>query len=231
MDRVNLWRCTDNRCSTTLARWPEPAEQGQRPLGRRWTMKKPPRIARWQLRNRLSVVELTLPRQVTPTRAPGDPAQSITVLLLAPVGPKSADLAAGILHLGVGRVLRVSSIRALRRLNHTPTTSDVAIIGAASWSNSRRLHRRLRRAGWSAVLTRSDVAAVADGLALAADRSPCSPQRGDAPGDRGRTACAHAAQTLLPARVGVVNRPQGREAPASPSAPQHDEMPWQRSQT
>ena len=128
-------------------------------------MKKPPRIARWQLRNRLSVVELTLPRQVTPTRAPGDPAQSITVLLLAPVGPKSADLAAGILHLGVGRVLRVSSIGALRRLNHTPTTSDVAIIGAASWSNSRRLHRRLRRAGWSAVLTRSDVAAVADGLA------------------------------------------------------------------
>jgi hypothetical protein len=128
-------------------------------------MRRPPSIARWQLRSRLSVVELTLPRQVTPTRAPGDPAQSITVLLLAPVGVKSADLAAGILHLGVGRVLRVSSIAALRRLNHTPTTSDVAIIGPASWSNSRRLHRKLSRAGWSAVLSRSEVAVLADGLA------------------------------------------------------------------
>jgi len=129
-------------------------------------MRKPRRIARWQLRNRLAVVELTLPRQVTPTRAPGDPAQSITVLLLAPAGLKSADMTAGILHLGVGRVLRVTSIAALRRLNHTPTTSDVAIIGSAAWSNSRRLHRDLRRAGWSEVIIRSNGAAAADLLQI-----------------------------------------------------------------
>ncbi len=139
----------------------------------RWAMKKPSRVARWQLRNRLSVVELTLPRQVSPTRAPGDPAQSITVLLLAPVGPKSADTAARILHLGVGRVLRVSSIAAVRRLDHPPTTSDVAIIGWASWSNSRRLHRNLRRAGWSEVIIRSDGAAAAEFLGVHVNQQEC----------------------------------------------------------
>lgn len=128
-------------------------------------MKKAIRIGRWLRQNRHSVVELTLPRQVTPTRAPGDPAQSITVLLLAPVGMEAAVMSAEILHLGVGRVLRVSSVTALRRLHHTPTASDVAIIGPASWMSSRRLHNSLRRAGWSHVINRSDGAMAADVIA------------------------------------------------------------------
>lgn len=90
----------------------------------------------------------------------------MTVLLLAPRSMESAVMTAGILHLGVGRVLRVSSKAALRELNHTPATSDVAIIGPASWISARRLHRTLNRAGWSDVITGAQGAGAAELLAL-----------------------------------------------------------------
>jgi hypothetical protein len=77
---------------------------------------------------------------------------------------ESAVMTAAILHLGIGRVLRVSSMAALRRLHYTPTASDVAIICPPSWISSRRLHRNLRRAGWSDVIIRPDDAMVADVL-------------------------------------------------------------------
>ena len=77
-------------------------------------MKKSRRIARWLHRGRHGVVELALPRQVTPTRAPCDPAQSMTVLLVAPMGIESAVMTAAMLDLGVGRVLRITSTATLR---------------------------------------------------------------------------------------------------------------------
>ena len=89
-------------------------------------MKKSRLVARWLHRNRDSVIEFTVARQVTPTRAPGEPPRSMTVLPLAPIGIESASLTAAILHLGVGRVLRVSSMATLRRVNHEPLPGDVA---------------------------------------------------------------------------------------------------------
>ena len=129
-------------------------------------MKKSHRIARWLHRNRNSVIELTLPRQVTPTRAPGDPAQSMTVLLLAPVGIQSATMTAAILQLGVGRVLRVSSMSTLRLVNHKPVDGDLAIVQPAPWFTSRCLLRHLKRAGWSDVIINPGGADAADLLAL-----------------------------------------------------------------
>jgi hypothetical protein len=129
-------------------------------------MKKSRRMARWLHRNRRAVIELSLPRQVTATRAPGDPAQSMTVLLLAPKGIESASMAAAILHLGVGRVVRVSSMATLRHVNHEPTHGDVAIVHPAPWFTSRRSVRHLKRAGWVDVIVNHNGTAAADLLDL-----------------------------------------------------------------
>jgi len=139
-------------------------------------MKKSGRIGRWMHRRRRSVIELTLPRQVTPTRAPGDPAQSMTVLLLAPTGTESASVAAAILHLGVGRVLRVPSIATLRHVKHKPIHGDVAIVHPAPWATSRRPVRLLKRAGWPDVIVAShNGAGVADLLDLPTRHHDCPP--------------------------------------------------------
>lgn len=129
-------------------------------------MKTPARIARWIRRNRQSVFELALPRQVTPTWSPGDPAHSMTVLLLAPTGIQSAEMTAAILDLGVGRVLRISSISKLRHVEHEPVPGDVAVVCGTQRLTSRRRLRLLNRAGWSDVIINHGGAEAADLLDL-----------------------------------------------------------------
>jgi hypothetical protein len=141
-------------------------------------MKKSRRVARWLRRNRDSVIEFTLARQVTPTRAPGDPARSMTVLLLAPIGIESASLTAAILHLGVGRVLRVSSMATLTQVNHEPLPGDVAVVRAGRRRTSRRLLRHLNRAGWSEVIiVNRGGADAAEFLELPMRKQDCPPIR------------------------------------------------------
>ena len=149
-------------------------------------MKKSPRIARWLRRNRLSVFELTLPGHVTPKRAPGDPAHSMTVLLLAPTGIESAEMTAAILHLGVGRVLRVSSIAKLRHVNHEPVPGDVVVVREVRRLTSRRLLRHLNRAGWSDVIVNHGGAEAADLLDLP-ERHNHRPPIQHRPDNRGKT--------------------------------------------
>jgi len=136
-------------------------QRGTMAKGKRCHMKKSRRFARWLHLSRLSVVEFVLPRQVTPTRAPGDPTQSMTVLLLAPIGIESAAMTAGMLHLGVGKVFRISTIATLRHVNHQPSQGDVAIVRPAQRLTSRRLLKRLKRAGWTdVIITRGGVDAA-----------------------------------------------------------------------
>src|SRR6476660_3366590 len=132
-------------------------------------MKKSRRIARWLHRGRHGVVELALPRQVTPTRAPCDPAQSMTVLLVAPMGIESAVMTAAMLDLGVGRVLRITSTATLRHVNHVPAHGDVAIVRPTHRCAEGRLLRHLKCAGWSEIIiNRGGGANAGDSLA-----SPC----------------------------------------------------------
>ena len=115
-------------------------------------MKKSRQIARWLHRGRHGVVELALPRQVTPTRAPCDPAQFMTVLLVAPMGIESAVMTAAMLDLGVGRVLRITSTATLRHVNHVPAHGDVAIVRPTQRCAEGRLLRHLKCAGWSEII-------------------------------------------------------------------------------
>ena len=91
-------------------------------------MKKSRRIARGSTAVGKASSNWLSPARSLPTRAPCDPAKSMTVLLVAPMGIESAVMTAAMLNLGVGRVLRITSTATLRHVNHVPAHGDVAIV-------------------------------------------------------------------------------------------------------
>jgi len=103
------------------------------------------------------MIEIALP----PHRAPFDPAdgslRSRTVLLVAPAHPAWAPLTAGLLNIGVGRVLRAESLAAVDHIIGHQPAGDLALVSTSLQAKRNRVVRRLRAAGWHRVLQLTDV--------------------------------------------------------------------------
>ena len=98
------------------------------------------------------MIEISVP----PHRASLDPVmgalRSSTVLVVAPGHAAWAPLTAGMLEMGIGRVLRAESPAAVDAIIANQSPGDLALVSTALGRKSRKVIRRLRAAGWHHVL-------------------------------------------------------------------------------
>ena len=110
----------------------------------------------------MPMIEIAVP----PQRASLDPAagalRSSTVLVVAPGHAAWAPLTAGMLEMGIGRVLRAESSAAVDAIIEHRPPGDLALVSTALGNKTGKVVRRLRAAGWRRVLA----------LATGADPTP-----------------------------------------------------------
>ncbi len=98
-------------------------------------------------------VEIAVPpHRAAPLHPVAGALRSSTVLVVAPGHAAWAPLTAGMLEMGIGRVLRAESAAAVDAIIAQRSPGDLALVSTALGGKTRKIVRKLRAAGWHRVL-------------------------------------------------------------------------------
>jgi len=103
----------------------------------------------------------TFPAQRSPTRdSIGDPLLAATVLLVDPDRVTREALHAGLMEVGIGRVIPAGSLAAVEELTERGVVGDLALISLLTGQDAGKIISTLRASGWIRVLALAPTADI-----------------------------------------------------------------------